>query len=1110
MTDKIKKDIIDNRRVSMGEVINSYLPDIKHLDVSTGYFDMNGYAMVRDSLERALDRQGFSFRLLMGSDSIIDKTPKSFEDSIKRITGSAPNDLWPVPTEDITPLYASLASLDLDSGLGAINGLRNMLRRDTFQVRCGKSRFNHSKCYILGDEAAIIGSSNFTRPGLGPVDGNKRYNYELNASLKQDTPIVEVQSWFDDMWDMSDDAKQDLISELERSKFGDPPKPFEIYLQMVFEKYKQRFVDSVKAAEDMDEVSDLAPFQTEAVLNAMQMIGDWGGAFISDSVGLGKTHIGLDIIRRKISERRRVLLVAPRQVIETVWKKKLDDTQFNVKIVGMEEMGRSGFAERIHEYSKIDVILIDESHGFRGGDSNRRMNMMKLVTVKDRQTILMSATPYNNTLMDIYHQLLIIAGDDENKFEDLGIPHMHTFFKNIIKQGMERGMSEVQPLLEAVMVRRTRDYIKSKYPDVKLGGRKIKFPKHRYASIRYTTPFSDIYGEVAETIKSLHMTPYGLRSYDNKLPKEERDKYRGVAYLQNVLLIKRFESSMEAVSISLGRMKRLYDVMFGMLCKNRIVSKKNLSEIMSRWDRLESSGREDGRDDGDPGDEQMFNFILKEMEGYDQVSADDYDMDAIMKHMKVDKERLNTLIGHINRVRSHDKKFEAVADRILVDGALEKDSRKVLLFTEYADTAKYVHKELVRKFPERKVLLLTGNTDKEKRRNIIQAFAPKANGVEDVEAIEQADILVSTEVLAEGQNLQDCNYIINYDLPWNPVRIVQRVGRLDRLTSEWDNLYSRQCFPEDQLNDQVDLKGIVTSKVKDISDLGLLDMDLLGVGANPKQFNETASRLKIIVGSDETAAAEIWQELEAEADILPQSTYLEILKKYANKEFVMRMSRKPLGRRSGIVRHGEPPRAVLAYTHKRTGKFYTALYRYDAHRAEAIVSDEAFKIMSCMENTPAHLPMDTDPASSESFRHMLTIDRLARDAIVAWSGQDRIARVGQRSRDDIDMNRIIKKAAKSGLISDEDGEFVSDLLRRGKLKPWYDWMKDLDDELDRNAAKELVNTLRRNFRTKRKSENSMHSASLDSRDLVLVGTMFVTDEQFVPGLYWSETSATME
>lgn len=1089
----IKSDVIDNRSVKMRDVLNSYLPGIERLDVSTGYFDMGGYAAVRERLEEALERPGFGFRLLMGTNAIKDQTPKTFEEA----AGAAP---LPDTVEDTAPLSASLAEMRLSDGQAAINGLRAILDMDAVQVRYSGTRFNHSKCYILGGDAAIIGSSNFTRPGLGDMGRNAQYNYELNASLKQELAIKNVQEWFDDIWGASDDAKQDMICALERSKFGDPPAPFEVYVQMVFEKYKQRFMDSVRASEDVDAMYDLAPFQTEAVLNAVQIMNDWGGVLISDSVGLGKTHIGLEIIRRKIGERRRVLLVAPRQVLETVWKPKLKETQFNVQTVGMEEMGRAEFAEHIHEYGGIDTILVDESHGFRSGASNRHRNMMKLVTVKQRQVVLMSATPYNNTLLDIYNQLLILAGGDERLFADLGIPHMGTHFKKIIQRGSKRALEGVQPILEAVMVRRTREYIKGKHPEAKLGGREIRFPERRYAPIRYSMPFGGIYKEVTETILDLHMTPYGLERYNTTLTPTERRNRRGVAHLQHVLLVKRFESSVKAISTSLERMKLLYDTMFRIFDGGRMISRKDLRDIMAKWNRLESSGREDGSGAGRD-EERMFCHILKEAEARGQTDTSDYDMDAVMEHMKHDIGRLGILIGHINKMLPFDRKFDAVAERILADGALDKDGRKVLIFTEYTDTAKHVHKKLQKKFPKHEIRLLTGSMKRSERPRIIQMFAPKANGAGDAGVEERADILVSTEVLAEGQNLQDCNYIINYDLPWNPVRIVQRVGRLDRLTSEWDVLRSRQCFPEEQLNEQVDLKGIVLSKVQDISRLGLLDMDLLGVGADPKQFAEAASRLEVIAGSDVAAAAGVWRELEAEADFFPKSSYLDMLKKYANREFVNRMSREPLGRRSGILRPGEPQVAVLAYRHGKSD-FHTVVYEYDQNRAEVVEFGEAFSMGACAEGTATHLPMDAESSPRASFHHMARIDKIAREAIAKRSGQDRM-KAERSNKADADMNKNVKKAMRMGILSEADAEFIRKLVISGRLKPWYRDMEHIMAEPDRGAMQKLVETLRRSFGANENGSSTARRTRINPDDLVLVGTVFAMDEEFDPGIYWS-------
>ena len=513
------------------------------------------------------------------------------------------------------------------------------------------------------------------------------------------------------------------------------------------------------------------------------------------------------------------------------------------------------------------------------------------------------------------------------------------------------------------------------------------------------------------------------------------------------------------------------------------------------------AGRRGGSSEERHNEEQMFNHILAEVESRGQSDAASYDMGSIMQDMKQDRKRLKTLIGRIDKMRPFDKKLDAVADRILADDALGEDGKKVLIFTEYTDTAKHVYKKLNEKFHQNTVRLLTGSVKSERRKEIIQMFAPIANNAKDAGINERIDILVSTEVLSEGQNLQDCNYIINYDLPWNPVRIVQRIGRLDRLTSKWDTLYSRQCFPEEQLNSQVDLKGIVLSKVNEIKGLGLLDTDLLGVEADPKQFAETKSRLEIIAGTDEVAADKIWRDLEAEADLFPKSSYLDILKKYANREFVNRMSHEPLGRRSGTFKHGEPPVAVLAYKDAKSD-FHTVAYKYNENKAIVVESREAFKIISCTEGTATHLPMDKD-VSSVSFRHMVYIDKLAKDAIVERSGQDR-AEAEKTDKGDNSMRKHIKNAMKRSIISREDATFVDDLVKSGRLKPWYNELEEVMKDHNEDAIKKLINTLKQIFVTCDSGGHPIQHARIKHEDLTLIGTMFVTGNAFDAGLYWND------
>ena len=216
---KIRRDIIDNTAGSpaMSDILNSEIPHTKKLDVSTGYFDVRGYAMLKDALNEAAQRDGFGMRLLLGKQALI---PDATFEEMAQKNG-----------EDAVSLKSGLDEADLTLGtMSDTVSLIGLLKRKNIRVRLGNSRFNHSKCYIT-DESAFIGSSNFTAGGLTG-------NYELNAGLYQPGVSEKTGVWFDKMWEMSEDTKRELVGLLESSKFGVPATPYDVYIKMIFEKYR--------------------------------------------------------------------------------------------------------------------------------------------------------------------------------------------------------------------------------------------------------------------------------------------------------------------------------------------------------------------------------------------------------------------------------------------------------------------------------------------------------------------------------------------------------------------------------------------------------------------------------------------------------------------------------------------------------------------------------------------------------------------------------------------------------------------------------------------------------------------------------------------------------
>ena len=1072
--EKAEPDVIDNRNAFMSDVLNMNMGRIEFLDISSGYFDVGGYGTVRTFLEKATQNPSFAFRLMVGKDAIRPPKFDTFEEYRE---------------------YARMRSDSMKSGLegeehnsGSIEdvmGLIRFLGNDNVQVRRGGARFNHAKCYILGQAGAIVGSSNFTRAGLSK-------NYELNTGVYTTGTWKKIRTWYEDMWGDAEDAKGDMIEVLEQSKFGIPPRPYDIYMKILFEKYR-RILTAMAESDTTAVAKKLAKFQRDAVSTLLQTIDERGGAILADSTGLGKTHIGLEVMRQKMAEGRKVLLIAPAQVRDTVWDGKLDEVQIRARTIGTEALGKKDFD--VSRYRKYDFIVIDESQNFRSGTTGRRRNLMKIITMKRgkrKQVLLLSATPINNSIMDLYYQILIIAGGRNDHFTDIGIPDLYGYLRRAANNKINDGLEKIQLLLETVMVRRTRTFIKEVYPHGEIGGRPITFPKREYKPIRYgmTDLFGNVYKDLFKTIKSLNMTPYGIERYNNSLTEEERKKHAVLAHLQVILLLKRFESSVRAVMISIENKIALFEYFGSVLKENRIVSPKLLNKIMLKWNTQNMEG------DGDD-DELRDEFFIDEIRKLPVQDAGKYDVRQMRADIKSDLALLRRYRDSLNDMPQFDKKAEAVAQMILRDRALEIGGKKVLVFTEYTATALYVRDYLKEKFKGRRVSLITGSVKKSNRPQIIREFSPKANMVEDEKMPEKtSDILVSTEVLAEGQNLQDCNYVINYDLPWNPMRIVQRIGRVDRLTSAHDIVRSRECFPDKKLDELLKLVGNLMDKIDVINETVGLGEDLLGQEASPKSFKATTvGRIRALAGDG--GADDVAKKLERESDLMPERSPLNEISQHMKKAGIMKMEEFSMGRRSG--KPGEGMKVVLAYLRKTPRRtFHSVVFDYATGRAEIVDDMEAILLARCSEEEPIHLPMDGS-GHAESFRRLLEIDIAAREAIERRNDSDvRLAHEMQvkHKKGEKTVERIreaIVAAMNDGKLTDMEGENVGSILDSTDLQQWTEDLESIMDDYEDNVdIRLLVGGLERIRDDIGLDTDVKEDAEGEPGKLVLVGAMFIT------------------
>ena len=1076
---RIKRDIIDNAEgVTMSDVLNSEIPHTQKLDISTGYFNVPGYTMLKDTLNDAAQKDGFEMRLLLGKQALI---PDATFEEMARENG-----------EDAISLKSGLddAELTLDA-MSDTAALISFLNRKNVQVRLGSSRFNHSKCYIM-DDSVFIGSSNFTSGGLTG-------NYELNAGLYQPGVSEKTDTWFDRMWEASEDTRQRLIELLESSKFGVPATPYDVYIKMIFEKYR----DILRPGPEEPTGIELTTFQKDAVRTALFIISEFQGAMIADATGLGKTNMGMEILRQKIlKENRKVLLVAPSQVLRSMWDKKLREAGLSVrKQVTMESLGREDSLERWYEYKNIDFVLVDESQNFRSKNANRSANLTKIMTLgKRKQALLLSATPINNSIMDLYHQLSIITRTDDKYFwRSIGIPDLYQHMRDAANKegGLSAGLEKIQRLLDGIMVRRTRSYIREVYPDDTINGQAIKFPDHEYSPIRYS--LADLYGNVFQRILDdmhmLTMAPYGLERYNTQATDEEKAKHLVLAHLQVILLLKRFESSVEAVKASIDNKIRLYEHIGKVAKGGKMVTVRDLNRIIAKGNYI--ANRTDSKGNSD-GDFDMDEFLLDEVQKMEtEEIGKEYDMERFEGDLFKDLRILRELRSEIAKVAA-DKKLEAVRDVILKDRALDSESKKVLIFTEYATTARYLLREIKKSFPEKEVGCITGDTKPDTRSRYIERFAPVSNLADDQRLEEkEIDILISTEVLAEGQNLQDCNYVINYDLPWNPMRIVQRIGRVDRLTSRYETVRSRACYPDTELDGILNLMGKLLDKIQTVDYVIGLDSELLGETPTPRQYNgHLKDRLKIL-GREGQAASGIILQMEHDADLMPQNTPLNEIARRAKEIGIDELQAMPMGRRGGKA--GSKKKCILAYAREKPER-YVYFVAYDFEKDEAYVPENEYDAVNearCFPDEPPYLPMN-ECDRAESFRQLLHIDRKAREAIAL--NDDQVRKYAANTRRTVyektrkSVKRILNEAFRTGKVDAERINRVGDIANRIELQAWDVNLKDIVSRYENDGDVELfldgVEGIGKQIGIG--EETRVAEGKINYGGMKLVGAMFIT------------------
>ena len=669
-----------------------------------------------------------------------------------------------------------------------------------------ESRFLHGKAFLVGDRShgVVAGSSNFTLAGLVS-------NVELNLGNYSPHVVGQVQGWFDELWDEAVDYD---LAALYEARF-EPHPPYLIYLRMLWERYGAELVEEA-AAEGAPQIH-LTSFQTDGLWRARRILSERHGVLIADEVGLGKTYLAGALIHEAAFDRRqRVLVVTPATLRDGPWRAFRSQFMLPMELISYEDLmsdqrlnpdNATGIKleAEINDYA---MVVVDEAHNLRNPGTQRAEALRRLLGGSPpKKLVLLTATPVNNSLWDLYHQLGYFMRNDA-AFADVGIPSMRDHFA----KAMALNPDDLTPehlfdVLDTVAVRRTRSFVKRYYPNdtVTIGGREqtIMFPTPRVRKVSYDLDavlpgFFDRFEKALDPDtspddpESLTLARYAPSQY--RLDQDLETHEIQLAGLLRSGMLKRFESSPYAFARTCERMAASQDAFLDLLDNGKVAT----GEALADWMATDS-------DDVDS--------YLDEHEGLVD-DADEYDVDRLRRHASRDRDLLRSFAHTARTVtRSTDPtlaelvdQFAAIAEEAKAKGIGRDDTRnrrKVLVFSYFADTVDWIVEHLLSQSesdPRLKDYLgriasLSGSTGAHDKRTVVWGFAPKTTDAPEGFDEDLYDIVVTTDVLAEGVNLQQAGHIINYDLPWNPMRLVQRHGRIDRIGSLHQEIVIRCVFP---------------------------------------------------------------------------------------------------------------------------------------------------------------------------------------------------------------------------------------------------------------------------------------------------------------------------
>ncbi len=723
-----------------------------------------------------------------------------------------------------------------------------------------------------GDETAYMPMNGFTTVDIGCERGNNTYNM-VN---KMDAPFaVQYLQLFDSIWNDKNklrDVTSEVIENI-RNVYKENAPEF-IYFMTLYHVFSE-FLDDVSEDVLPNEATGfkqskiwgmLYDFQRDAVLAIINKLEKYNGCILADSVGLGKTFTALAVAKYYENRNKTVLVLCPKKLAEN-WNTYKDNyvnnpiaaDRLNYDVLFHTDLSRNGGysngldLDRLN-WGNYDLVIIDESHNFRNGGEfigedgkeNRYLRLLNRIIRAGVKTkvLMLSATPVNNRFIDLKNQLAIAYEGNPDLINSK--LNTKTTIDEIFRQAQTafNTWSKLEPearttekllsmldfdffeVLDSVTIARSRKHIEKYYNTEEIG----KFPT-RLKPISKRPCLTDLndainYNQIYDQLMLLNLYIYTPSNYifPSKLSKyvdvsqknlTQHGREQGIRRLMSINLLKRLESSVYSFRLTLSRINGFIDDTIDAINK------------FEKYGHVELDMYEASEDDFDleDGNNDVFSVGKKV-----QIDLADMDYVSWRNELQKDAETLELLILMVGDITpEHDTKlqelFSLIADKI--ERPINAGNKKILIFSAFSDTAEYLYEHVSKHVKDKYGLnaaMISGAVDgrttikglKASLNNILTCFSPvsKNKAVLMPNSTAEIDILIATDCISEGQNLQDCDYCINYDIHWNPVRIIQRFGRIDRIGSKNEFIQLVNFWPDMTLDEYINLKSRVETRMK--------------------------------------------------------------------------------------------------------------------------------------------------------------------------------------------------------------------------------------------------------------------------------------------------------